>query len=248
MSAAVSMPAAQYCAPRGTRGRGTHPLRRTEEGQGRSFPHRVVLTGQLGSFWATKTIPELNERVSALSGWGMGASCIFRTSVKSGELSDDERRKIGERYDLDASGFRTQVSLQGAERAKLARLSMAEFRAAGLALVESGPGETVVASNIKFFGPFGTEDQERLAASREGIDAEKFVSKITLAWGLAPVLSVRSLEALRAACAASISAMTVMCRPITSCRTRSRPLRKTINPRWPRRAMPSSGRGSRVWA
>lgn len=161
------------------------------------FRTRVVLTGQLGSFWATKTIPELNERGLRFIGLGDGSFVHIQNIRKIGELSDDERRKIGERYDLDASGFRTQVSLQGAERAKLARLSMAELRAAGLALVESGPGEAVVASNIKFFGPFGTEDQERLAAAREGIDAEKFVSKITLAWGLAPVLSVRSLDALR---------------------------------------------------
>ena len=162
------------------------------------FRTRVVLTGQLGSFWGTKTIPELNERGMRFIGLGDGSFVHIQNIRKIAEISDEERRKIAERYDCDASSFRTQVSLQGSEKAKLARLSMAEFRAAGLALVECGPGEAVVASNIKFVGPFGTEDQERLAAAREGIDAEKFVSKITLAWGLAPVLSARSLDALRA--------------------------------------------------
>lgn len=162
------------------------------------FRTRVVLTGELGSFWATKTIPELNERGLRFVPLGDGSHVHIQNVRKIAELSDEDRARIAEKYGIDASGFRTQVFLQGAEKAKLARLSLVEFRAAGVELVESGAGECVVASNVKFFGPFSAEDQERLAGAREGIDAEKFVSKITLAWGLSPVLSARSVDALRA--------------------------------------------------
>jgi hypothetical protein len=162
------------------------------------FRTRVVLTGALGSFWGTKTIPELNERGLRFIDLGDGDFVHIQNIRKIGEIGDDERARIAERYGIDASKFRTEVLLQGAEKSKLTTMSMVEFRAAGLDLVDIGGGEAVLGSNIKFVGPFGTEDQERLAAAREGVDAEKFVSKITLAWGLAPVLSGRSLDALRA--------------------------------------------------
>lgn len=162
------------------------------------FQTRVVLSGELGTFWAVKSIAELNEKGDRFMPIGEGIHVHVQNIRKIMELSESERTRIAERYNTDASGFRCQIMVLGEDKPKLAKLSIVELRAAGLDLVEVGQGEFVVRQNVKHFGPFGQEDQERLASLRDGMDAEKFASKLTMAWGLSPILSTRQLDSLRA--------------------------------------------------
>lgn len=161
------------------------------------FRTRVVLTRELGSFWATKTIAELNERGVRFVSIGDGAAVHTMNIKKLSELKDDDRQRISAKYNIDGSGFRTQVTLQGEDRLKVSRLTLAEFRSQGLELVDIGEGDTVVRANIKFFGPFTEEDKARAASS--GINAERFVTKFTLANGNGTVLSTIGLDELKTA-------------------------------------------------
>lgn len=162
------------------------------------FQTRVVLSGKLGTFWVVKSIAELNEKGDRFVPIGEGVHVHVQNIRKITELSDAERTRISERYNTDASAFRCQILVQGEDKPKLAKLSVAELRAAGLDLVEVGQGEFAVRQNVKHFGPFGPEDQERLASLRDGMDAEKFASKLTMAWGLSPILSTKPIDTLRA--------------------------------------------------
>lgn len=161
------------------------------------FRTRVVLTRELGSFWATKTIAELNERGVRFVRIGDGAAVHTMNIKKLSELKDDDRQRISAKYNIDGSGFRTQVTLQGEDRPKVSRLSLVEFRSQGLDLVDIGEGDTVVRENIKFFGPFTEEDKSRAANS--GINAERFVTKFTLANGNGTVLSTTGVDELKTA-------------------------------------------------
>jgi hypothetical protein len=161
------------------------------------FRTRVVLTRELGSFWATKTIAELNERGVRFVSIGDGAAVHTMNIKKLSELKDDDRQRISAKYNIDGSGFRTQVTLQGEDRPKVSRLSLVEFRSQGLDLVDIGEGDTVVRENIKFFGPFTEEDKSRAANS--GINAERFVTKFTLANGNGTVLSTTGVDELKTA-------------------------------------------------
>ena len=161
------------------------------------FRTRVVLTRELGSFWATKTIAELNERGVRFVSIGDGAAVHTMNIKKLSELEDDDRQRIAAKYNIDGSGFRTQVTLQGEDRPKVSRLSLVEFRSQGLDLVDIGEGDTVVRENIKFFGPFTEEDKSRAANS--GINAERFVTKFTLANGNGTVLSTTGVDELKTA-------------------------------------------------
>jgi hypothetical protein len=161
------------------------------------FRTRVVLIRELGSFWATKTIAELNERGARFVGIGDGAAVHTMNIRKLSELKDDDRQRISAKYNIDGSGFRTQVTLQGEDRPKVSRLSLVEFRSQGLELVDIGEGDTVVRENIKFFGPFTVEDKSRAANS--GINAERFVTKFTLANGNGTVLSTTGVDELKTA-------------------------------------------------
>lgn len=161
------------------------------------FRTRVVLTRELGSFWATKTIAELNERGVRFVSIGDGAAVHTMNIRKLSELKDDDRQRISAKYNIDGSGFRTQVTLQGEDRPKVSRLSLVEFRSQGLDLVDIGEGDTVVRENIKFFGPFTEEDKSRAANS--GINAERFVTKFTLANGNGTVLSTTGVDELKTA-------------------------------------------------
>lgn len=163
------------------------------------FKTRVVLTRELGSFWATKTIAELNERGVRFYSIGEGAAVHVQNIKEVVELKDEDRARISAKYNIDASAFRSQVTLQGEDRPKVSRLSLAEFRSQGLDLVDIGESKSVVRQNMKFFGPFTEEDQERLANFRDGIKADRFVTKLTLANGNGTVLSMRSVEELKAA-------------------------------------------------
>jgi hypothetical protein len=159
------------------------------------FRTRVVLTRELGSFWATKTIAELNERGVRFVSIGDGAAVHSMNIKKLSELQDDDRQRISAKYNIDGSGFRTQVTLQGEDRPKVSRLSLVEFRSQGLDLVDIGEGDTVVRENIKFFGPFTEEDKARAASS--GINADRFVTKFTLANGNGTVLSTIGVDELK---------------------------------------------------
>lgn len=159
------------------------------------FRTRVVLTRELGSFWATKTIAELNERGVRFVSIGDGAAVHTMNIKKLSELRDDDRQRISAKYNIDGSGFRTQVTLQGEGRPKVSRLSLVEFRSQGLDLVDIGEGDTVVRENIKFFGPFAEEDKSRAANS--GINADRFVTKFTLANGNGTVLSTIGVDELK---------------------------------------------------
>jgi len=161
------------------------------------FRTRVVLTRELGSFWATKTIAELNERGVRFVSIGDGAAVHAMNIKKLGELKDDDRQRISAKYNIDGSGFQTQVTLQGEDRPKVSRLSLVEFRSQGLDLVDIGEGDTVVRENIKFFGPFTEEDKGR--AMQSGINAERFVTKFTLANGNGTVLSTIGVDELKTA-------------------------------------------------
>lgn len=161
------------------------------------FRTRVVLTRELGSFWATKTIAELNERGVRFVSIGDGAAVHTMNIRKLSELKDDDRQRISAKYNIDGSGFRTQVTLQGEDRPKVSRLSLVEFRSQGLDLVDIGEGDTVVRENIKFFGPFTEDDKSRAANS--GINAERFVTKFTLANGNGTVLSTTGVDELKTA-------------------------------------------------
>ncbi len=161
------------------------------------FRTRVVLTRELGSFWATKTIAELNERGVRFVSIGDGAAVHTMNIRKLSELKDDDRQRISAKYNIDGSGLRTQVTLQGEDRPKVSRLSLVEFRSQGLDLVDIGEGDTVVRENIKFFGPFTEEDKSRAANS--GINAERFVTKFTLANGNGTVLSTTGVDELKTA-------------------------------------------------
>ncbi|WBT38058.1 hypothetical protein [Hyphomicrobium sp. DMF-1] len=161
------------------------------------FRTRVVLTRELGSFWATKTIAELNERGVRFVGIGDGAAVHTMNIRKLSELKDDDRQRISAKYNIDGGGFRTQVTLQGEDRPKVSRLSLVEFRSQGLDLVDIGEGDTVVRENIKFFGPFTEEDKARAANS--GINADRFVTKFTLANGNGTVLSTTGVDELKTA-------------------------------------------------
>lgn len=161
------------------------------------FRTRVVLTRDLGSFWATKTIAELNERGVRFVSIGDGAAVHIMNIKKLSELKDDDRQRISAKYNIDGSGFRTQVTQQGEDRLKVSRLTLAEFRSQGLELVDIGEGDTVVRANIKFFGPFTEEDKARAASS--GINADRFVTKFTLANGNGTVLSTIGVEELKTA-------------------------------------------------
>lgn len=163
------------------------------------FKTRVVLTRDLGSFWAVKTIKELNERGMRFIEIGDGAAVHVMNIKKVSELTDDDRSRISGRYNIDAAGFRGQVSLQGEDRPKLTKLSVAELRSQGLECVDIGEKDYVIRQNVKFFGPFTEEDQTRLAQTREGIKAHRFVTKCTMAHGNGTVLSTRSLDELKAA-------------------------------------------------
>jgi hypothetical protein len=162
------------------------------------FKTRVVLTGELGSFWAVKSIDELNARGVRFVGLGDGSAVHMQNIRKLSEVSDDDRTRISGKYNIDASGFRSQVVVQGEDRPKLARVSIGEFREQGLDLVDIGESEFVVKGNVRFFGPFTDEDRARLATLREGIKADRFVSKITMANGNGTVLSSRPVDELKA--------------------------------------------------
>lgn len=163
------------------------------------YKTRVVLTKELGSFWATKTIAELNERGIRFIDIGDGAAVHMMNVKKLSELTDDDRMRISGKYNIDASGFVTQLTLQGEDRPKVSRVSLAEFRSQGLDLVAIGEGDNVIRQNIKFFGPFTEEDRQRLAGFREGIKADRFVSKFTMANGNGTVLSTIGVDELKAA-------------------------------------------------
>lgn len=163
------------------------------------FKTRVVLPKELGSFWAVKTIKELNERGMRFIDIGDGAAVHVMNIKKLSELSDDDRSRISGRYNIDAAGFRSQLTLQGEDRPKLTKLSVSELRSQGLEFVDIGEKDFVIRQNVKFFGPFTAEDQARLAHSREGIKANRFVTKFTMANGNGTVLSTRSVDELKAA-------------------------------------------------
>ena len=163
------------------------------------FKTRVVLTKELGSFWAVKSINELNERGMRFMDIGDGAAVHVMNVKKVAELSDDDRTRISGRYNIDAAGFRGQVTLQGEDRPKLTKLSVAELRSQGIELVDIGEKDYVIRQNVKFFGPFTDEDQARLAQAREGIKAARFVSKVTMANGNGAVLSTKGVDELKAA-------------------------------------------------
>lgn len=163
------------------------------------FKTRVVLTKDLGSFWAVKSIKELNERGVRFIDIGDGAAVHVMNVKKVAELSDDDRTRISTRYNIDAAGFRGQVTLQGEDRPKLTRHSLMELRSQGLELVDIGEKEFVVRQNVKFFGPFTEEDRARLESDKKGIKADRFVTKFTMANGNGTVLSTKSVDELKAA-------------------------------------------------
>jgi hypothetical protein len=117
---------------------------------------------------------------------------------KVAELSDVDRTRISGRYNIDAAGFRGQVTLQGEDRPKLTKLSIAELRSQGVDLVDIGESEFVIRQNVKFFGPFTEEDRARLVNDKKGIKADRFVTKFMMANGNGTVLSTRSVEELKA--------------------------------------------------
>lgn len=162
------------------------------------FKTRVVLTKELGSFWAVKSIKELNERGLRFVDIGDGAAVHVMNVKKVAELSDEDRSRISGRYNIDAAGFRGQVTLQGEDRPKLTRLSVVELRSQGVDLVDVGEGEYVIRQNVKFFGPFTDEDRARLASDKKGIKADRFVTKFTMANGNGTVLSTKGVEELKA--------------------------------------------------
>lgn len=162
------------------------------------FKTRVVLTKELGSFWAVKSIKELNERGLRFIDIGDGAAVHVMNVKRVAELSDDDRTRISGRYNIDAAGFRGQVTLQGEDRPKLTKLSVVELRSQGLELVDIGEKEYVIRQNVKFFGPFTEEDRARLVGDKKGIKADRFVSKFTMANGNGTVLSSRSVDELKA--------------------------------------------------
>jgi hypothetical protein len=157
-----------------------------------SFVTRVVLNGELGSFWAKKSIAQLNERGVRFIGLGDGAAVHKENIRKVSELFDDDRARVAEKYNLQAADFKTQIELQGAMKPKLARRSIEEFRADGLEFIDIGAGQYVIKGNVRFFGPFDAES----ATLREGSDAEKYKAKITLSNG-GTVLSVLPVEYLK---------------------------------------------------
>lgn len=161
------------------------------------FRTRVVLTKELGSFWATKSIDELNERGVRFVGIGEGAAVHMMNIRKLAELGDDDRQRISDKYNIDASGFRSQLTLQGEDRPKLTKLSLVELRSQGLDLVGIGESEHLVRQNIKFFGPFTEEEKSRAANS--GFNAERFATKFTMANGNGTVLSTVGVEELKTA-------------------------------------------------
>lgn len=161
------------------------------------FKTRVVLTKELGSFWAVKSIKELNERGVRFIDIGEGAAVHVLNVKKVAELSDEDRTRISGRYNIDAAGFRSQVTLQGEDRPKLIRLSLMELRSQGLELVDIGEAEYVIRQNVKFFGPFTEEDRARLVSDKKGIKADRFVSKFTMANGNGTVLSTRGVDELK---------------------------------------------------
>lgn len=163
------------------------------------FKTRVVLTQELGSFWATKTIRELNERGVRFFDIGDGAAVHGMNLKKITPVTNEDRDRISSKYNMDASGFQTQLTLQGEDRPKLSRMSLADFVAQGLNLVDIGEGDNVVLENVKFFGPFTDEDRQRLANFKEGIKADRFVTKFTMANGNGTVLSTIGVDELKTA-------------------------------------------------
>lgn len=157
-----------------------------------SFVTRVVLNGALGSFWAKKSIDQLNERGVRFIGLGDGGAVHKENIRKVSEVFDEDRANIAARYNIDAAGFKTQIELQGAMKPKLARRSIEELRADGLDFVDVGAGQYVIKGNVRFFGPFDADN----ANLREGADVEKYKAKITLSNG-GTVLSVLPVDHLK---------------------------------------------------
>lgn len=159
------------------------------------FVTRVVLHGALGSIWGKKTIDELNARGLRFVRLGDGSAVHMANIRKLSVLFDEDRARIAAKYEtVDPEAFKTQIELQGAMKPKLAKRSIEEFRADGVELIDVGAGQYVVKGNIKYFGPFDAEH----ATLREGSNAEKYQTKITLSNG-GTVLATLSVEHLRAA-------------------------------------------------
>ena len=163
------------------------------------FKTRVVLTQELGSFWATKTIRGLNECGVRVCDSGDGAAVHGMNLKKITPVTNEDRDRISSKYNMDASGFQTQLTLQGEDRPKLSRMSVADFIDQGLNLVDIGESDNVVLENVKFFGPFTDEDRQRLANFKEGIKADRFVTKFTMANGNGTVLSTIGVDELKTA-------------------------------------------------
>lgn len=161
------------------------------------FVTRVVLNGELGSFWAKKSIAQLNERGTRFIGLGDGSAVHKDNIRKVSEVFDEDRERISARYStaskaIDVAAFKTQIELQGAMRPKLARRTIEELRADGLDFVDIGAGQYVIKGNVRFFGPFDADN----ATLREGSDAERYKTKFTLSNG-GTVLSVLPVEHLK---------------------------------------------------
>lgn len=159
------------------------------------FVTRVVLHGELGQVWGKKSIADLNARGLRFVGLGDGSAVHMANIRKLSVLFDDDRARIGAKYEqVDPSVFHAQLELQGADRPKLSRRTLDEFRAEGVDLIDIGAGQFVVKKNVKFFGPFDAGK----STLREGSDPGKYSTKFTLANG-GTVLSVLPVEDLKAA-------------------------------------------------
>lgn len=159
------------------------------------FVTRVVLHGDLGQVWGKKSIEELNKRGVRFVGLGDGSAVHMANIRKLSVLFDDDRARIGAKYEqVDPSVFHAQVELQGADRPKLSRRSLDEFRGDGVDLIDIGAGQFVVKRNVKFFGPFDAEK----STLRDGSNAGKYSTKLTLANG-GTVLSVLGVDELKTA-------------------------------------------------
>lgn len=164
------------------------------------FHCRVVLMGEASPVWGTKTIEQLNERGMRFLPIGPSTFVPVANIRKIVDLDEKAREAIGAKYGIDASGFKTQVVIEGND-AKLSRLSADELKAKGLDLVPAGTGEFIVRGNLKYFRPFTEQDQEELARKYPDVEAARFQSQAVMASD-STLLIAAPVESLAAAFAA----------------------------------------------
>ena len=78
-------------------------------------------------------------------------------------VTEDDRERIAERYETidDASKYQLQIEFAD-KTSKLARETLDEIRAQGVAVVNIGNERYVPATNIKFAEPFTKEDADKI--------------------------------------------------------------------------------------